>query len=115
MRKFRFVGAIALGVATTAASFVSLAASVDTFRNGQSVYGQPSTDNAATRVVELGTTTAINVSYGETVAFRSGGQTFSWPFNGLVGRGIDITKIAPAAFAIKPLGIFVERSSLNRN
>lgn len=115
MLKLRLIATAALCAVTIAAPLTSLAAGADTFRNGKSYYGEASSETTAARVVDLGTTRAINVGFGETVTFRSGARTFTWTFNGLDQRGIDIAKIAPAGFPVQPLGIFIERSFSNRN
>jgi hypothetical protein len=114
MQKARFLTAIALfGVA--AVPFASLAAGAHTFANGQSYYGQPTSPQAATRTVDLGSASAINVVYGETVTFRSAGQLFTWTFNGLDRRAVDVAKIAPAGFPTKPLIVHVGKSPANRS
>ena len=104
--------AFALGVA--AAPLASLAAGADTFANGQSYYGQPTSPQAATRAVDLGSASAINVAYGESVTFRSGAQLFTWTFNGFDRRAVDVTNIAPAGFPTKPLVVYVGLNPANR-
>ena len=87
----------------------------DTFMNGKSFYGEPTPQASAARVVDIAAARYVNVTHGETVAFRSGSQQFSWTFNGLGGRAVDVAKIAPAGFAAKPLTVYVGRDPLNRN
>ena len=94
--------------------FASLAAGADTFANGQSYYGQLTSPQAVTRVVDLGSASRINVADGESVTFRSGGQLFTWTFNGLDRRAVDVTKIAPAGFPTKPLVVYVGLNPANR-
>ena len=102
-----------LGLSTAAAA--SFAAGADTFRNGESLYGHPSGEATNARVVDVGgSTVSIAVPYGETVTFRSDGQRFTWTFDGLDRRAVDIAKIAPAGFPAKPLTIYVGRSIANR-
>jgi hypothetical protein len=52
--------------------------------------------------------------YGESVTFRSGGQLFTWTFNGLDRRAVDVSKIAPAGFPTKPLVVYVGLNPANR-
>lgn len=107
---------IAAIMSMTAASFATFSASAETFLNGESFYGQPSRTGTGARVVNLDTTPKyINVEYGETVTFRSQGKEFSWTFDGLDGRAVDIRKVAPAGFAATPLTVYVEPNPLNMN
>ena len=96
------------------ASAATFAAGLETFINGQSFYGQPSREATGARVVDLGAVPKINVRYGETVTFRNDGQQFSWTFDGLDRRSVDINKIAPAGMAVKPLTVYVARDPANR-
>ena len=113
MQKSRLFAVIAL-CGLSAAPLASLAAGADTFANGQSYYGQPASPQAATRAVDLGSASRINVTYGESVTFRSGGQLFTWTFNGLDRRAVDVTKIAPAGFPTKPPVVHVGLNPSNR-
>lgn len=103
---------LALGMA--AIPLTSVAVGTDTFRNGQSFFGEPASQMPVTRTVELGTASHLNVSYGETVKFQSMGQQFTWTFNGLDRRAVDVTRIAPAGFPVKPLVVHVGRNPTNR-
>ena len=69
---------------------------------------------AATRAADLGSASAINVADRVSVTFRSGGQLFTWTFNGLDRRAVDVTKIAPAGFPTKPLVVHVGQNPSNR-
>jgi hypothetical protein len=112
-RKPRLFAAIALcGVA--AAPFASLAAGADTFANGQSYYGQLTSPQAVTRVVDLGSASRINVADGESVTFRNGGQLFTWTCNGLYRRAVEVTKTATAGFPTEPLVVHVGLNPANR-
>lgn len=109
-RKF----ATATLVALSALPFATFAAGGDRFLNGQSIYGQPAAQGAPVRVVDLGSTDRLNVAYGESVAFRNGAKQFSWTFDGLDRRSVDVSQIAPADFAGKPLVVYVGRNPSNR-
>ncbi|MCR5864587.1 CzcE family metal-binding protein [Aquincola sp. J276] len=110
-RRLRTAALVALSVVP----FLSFAASGPVFMNGQSIYGQPATQGAPVRVVDLAATDRLNVGYGETVVFRSGAQQFSWTFNGLDRRSVDVGQIAPAGFASRPFAVHVGRSPSNRH
>lgn len=113
MQKSRLFAVIAL-CGLSAAPLASLAAGADTFANGQSYYGQPASPQAATRAVDLGSASRINVTYGESVTFRSGGQLYTWTFNGFDRRAVDVAKIAPAGFPTRPLVVQVGLNPANR-
>ena len=89
------------------------AASGNTFMNGQSIYGQPAAQGAPVRVVGLAYTDRLNVAYGESVTFRSGAKQFSWTFDGLDRRAVDVNQIAPAGFAGRALVVHVGRNPSN--
>lgn len=113
MQRNRVFTVIALcGLA--AAPLASVAAGSEAFASGQSHFGQPTAPQATTRAVDLGSTSTINVAYGESVTFRNGGQQFTWTFNGLDRRAVDVAKIAPAGFPTKPLLVSVGRNPANR-
>ena len=97
------------------AAFSGIAtAAPDTFMNGQSIYGQPAAQGAPVRVVGLAYTDRLNVAYGESVTFRSGAKQFSWTFDGLDHRAVDVNQIAPAGFVGKPVVVYVGRNPSNR-
>ncbi len=110
-RRLRTAALFALSIVP----FVSFAASGPVLVNGQSIYGQPATLGAPVRVVDLAAMDRLNVGYGESVVFRSGAQQFSWTFNGLDRRSVDVSQIAPAGFVSKPFAVQVGRSPSNRH
>lgn len=89
-------------------------AHADTFRNGESFYGTPTAATAYARQVPLGSRATMNVEYGSVITFMNEGRSFTWQFNGLDHRPVDITKIAPAGFPTKPLIIYVAPDPFNR-
>ena len=91
------------------------AAGPDRFMNGQSFYGQPADTQAHARVVDVASVGYVNAAYGETLRFVSAGKTFTWQFNGLDNRGVDLQRIAPPGFVAKPFMVHVGRDPLNRN
>jgi len=112
MQSTRRLRAAALA-ALSVLPFAGFAASGNTFMNGQSIYGQPAAQGAPVRVVDLASTDRLNVVYGESVTF-SGAQQFSWTFDGLDRRAVDVNQIAPAGFAGKPVVVYVGRNPSNR-
>ena len=109
-RRLRTAAFAALSVLPVA----GFAASGNTFMNGQSIYGQPAAQGAPVRVVDLASTDRLNVAYGESVTFRSGAKQFSWTFDGLDRRAVDVNQIAPAGFVGKPVVVYVGRNPSNR-
>lgn len=92
----------------------------DVFMNGKSYYGEPTSQVSAARVVDIASSGAINVPYGETVTFRSEGKQFSWTFNGLGGRAVNVTKIArpgspprPSRFTLGAIRSPADSSTIN--
>ena len=106
-------------VATLGLACLSLASyaatGTGTFRNGQSYYGQSTSQAAGARVVDLASARPINVAHGETVTFQSGGKQFIWTFNGLGGRAVDMTRIAPASFSANRVSVYVGQDPLTRD
>lgn len=109
----KLVRGITAVVGLTVAAVAAIPASAETFRNGESFYGQPSRGGADSRVVDLATAKFINVEYGETVTFRSQGKEFSWTFDGLDRSAVYVKKIAPAGFATTPMKVYVAPNPLN--
>lgn len=110
MRSTRLIQvAFVLGMASASAM------AADTFANGQSFYGQPAQQASAARVVDIATARHLNVAYGETLTFRSEGKEFSWTFNGLDRRSVQVAKIAPAGFTSRSVNVYVAQNPLTRN
>ncbi len=88
----------------------------ETFRNGQSLYGQPAQQAqvSAVRTVDIAAARHLNVAYGETVTFRNEGKEFTWTFNGLDRRAVDLAKFAPPGFTSKPFLVHVAQNPLTR-
>lgn len=84
------------------------------FANGQCIYGEPVANEAGARVVDVSAGNHLNVRYGETLRFVNGGKAFSWRFNGLDRRALDLQAIAPADFGAKPLELHVGRDPYGR-
>lgn len=102
-------------VALVASAAAAHAAGPDTFPSGRSYYGSPGGDATAARLVDVAAGKYINVQYGETITFRSEGQQFTWTFDGLDRRAVDLAKIAPAGFAAKAFTIYIPGNPSNRN
>lgn len=82
--------------------------------NGQSVYGRVVAQPQNARVVDVSAQKSLNVECGETVTFKKGTQTFSWKFESVGHRAVDLRAIAPAGFADASLMVYVSRSEAER-
>ncbi|WP_298856807.1 CzcE family metal-binding protein [uncultured Aquimonas sp.] len=105
---------VLLAIASLGITMAAAAAGPDTFRNGQSYYGQVAATAAMGKTVDLGSTKYLNVEYGETITFRNAGRQFSWTFNGLDRRSVDVSKIAPPGFTSKPFVVYIAEDPNNR-
>lgn len=106
----RFAGLMAIALPAFAH-----AACQDRFASGECLYGSSHTGQQAERVVDVNTARhAVGVNYGETVKFVDGGKSFTWTFNGLGGRNVELQRIAPAGFAAHGLSISVDRDPSDR-
>ena len=106
--------ATALLVGATVMSGVASANNPDLFKNGQSFYGQPATPTHHARVVDVASAKHVNAEYGETLTFVRADKAFSWTFNGLDNRAVDLRKIAPTGFAIESLTVYVGTDPLRK-
>lgn len=87
----------------------------DRFANGMCIYGSSHTGQQAERVVDVEKSArVIGVNYGETVKFVDGSKSFTWTFNGLGGRSVELQRIAPTGFMTHGLGVSVERDPSNQ-
>ncbi len=102
-----------LALATLAAPLLAFATDGGTFRNGSSLFGEPADAKLAARTVDVMRNTVVRVPYGETVKFVKGAEQFTWTFNGLDGRDVPLTKIAPHQF--DGATVHVDRNPLTRN
>ncbi len=87
----------------------------DTFLSGDSIYGSPAQPGAADRVVDLDTAKRVHVDWGETLTFRAGGHQFSWRFDGLDRRSVDVQKLAPEGFPARRFIAYIGRNPANRH
>lgn len=94
-------------IGQTTVSAATFAANPDAFASGQSFFGRPNANAVGARMVDVATAKYIIVEYGETVTFRSEGKLFTWTFDGLDLLSVDVSRIAPAGFAVKPLVIYI--------
>lgn len=104
--------AVAVGALLSASA--ALASKPETFANGRSWHGVPSSAEIASQVVDVKSAQAINVKCGDTVTFRSGEKSFSWRFDVLNHRAVDVRKIAPAGFMTDKLMVYVSPSEYER-
>jgi hypothetical protein len=106
-------------IAVAASMFAGLAAQAapqpnERLMNGNSVYGVPYAGQKTDFVVDLDSRRTINIKCGQTVLFRQGGKTFSWKFDVVGHRAVDLSKIAPAGFSDKPFKVYVVRNEGER-
>ena len=106
--------ATALLVGATVMSGVASANNPDMFENGQSFYGQSATPTHNARVVDVASAKYVNAEYGETLTFVRADKTFTWTFNGLDNRAVDLRKIAPTGFAIESFTVYVGTDPLRK-
>lgn len=100
----------AAGIVAIALPAFAHAACQDRFGNGMCIYGSSQTGQQAERVVNVDKSArTIGVNYGETVKFVDGDKSFTWTFNGLGGRNVELSRIAPAGFMTHGLGVSVDR------
>lgn len=107
------MSAVVLGL-LLAANVQASPASKDQLYNGQSVYGRVVTQPQNARVVDVNAQKSLNVDCGETVTFKKGAQTFTWKFETVGHRPVDLRAIAPAGFADAQLIVYVARSEAER-
>ena len=65
------------------------------------------------RSLESSTRRHPGVEYGETVTFRNEGKQFT--FVGLDLHSVDVSRIAPAGFAARPLVIYIPKNPSTMN
>jgi hypothetical protein len=116
MSSIKSLSAIAILIGAYLVTPVAMAsAQAETFANGRSWYGVPNNPEVATRVVDVNSTDALNIECGETVTFRNGDKSFTWRFDVVNHRAVDIRKVAPANFASKKLMVYVSPNDFERN
>lgn len=104
-----------LGLAAALIATASFAAQAERFANGKSWYGAPSSAELATQTVNVQSVRQLNVNCGDTVTFRSGDQSFSWRFDSVQHRAVDLRQIAPAGFKAEALRIYVSANVYERS
>jgi hypothetical protein len=104
---------VAVLLALSVSAFAAHAAT-DTFRNGQSFWGQPASGASESRTVDS-QTRHVRVKYGETVVFKdAAGKQFAWTFNGLDRSAVEVYRIAPADFQAANTLVYVGENPLTK-
>lgn len=103
---------VVIAIAAALSSVPAFAAPTHHFANGECFYGQASEAAAAARTVTLTASGQFNAVYGEVLRFVSGDQSFTWQFNGLDGRAVDLQQIAPAGFDARGAVVYVGKNPL---
>ena len=106
---------VALIVAAALTSTAAFAAGSHTLMNGKSVFGIPTSADSSAKVLDVNTTKSMEVICGDVVTVRNGDKTFTWKFDVIGHRTVDLQKIAPAGFTSKPLMVYVERNESERS
>ncbi len=107
--------AVSAALGLSVVSGTAFAMSPERFMSGESFNGQPTDGATNARVVDVAAVKSVSVGYGETLRFVNAGKTFSWQFNGLDNRRVDLQHIAPTDFSAKSLNIHVGKDPLTRN
>lgn len=105
------VALIAVAALTSTAAF---AAGDHTLMNGQSVFGVPTSADRSAKVLDVNTAKSMEIKCGDVVTFRNGDKAFTWKFDVIGHRTVDLQTIAPAGFTSKPLMVYVERNESER-
>lgn len=106
-----------LSTAAIAALLVAIAspAAAGAERSDLSLHGRATAAAPSARQVDVDQVRVVNVDCGDTVTFRKGDKTFSWKFDSLQHRAVDLRTLAPAGFADKPLMVYIARNEAERN
>lgn len=72
------------------------------------LYGRVGDAAVASRVVDITKAKYINIDCGETISFTNGKDSFSWKFDVIGHRTVDIKKIAPKSFESADFLIYVD-------
>lgn len=87
-----------------------------TTRTADRTFGRAGAESQVSRVVDTTRSTQyLNLVCGETVEFTNGKEQFIWKFDVMGHRPVDLSKIAPAAFAGSTLKIYVAKNELERH
>ena len=77
--------------------------------------GKPTTAGADATVVDVSKTSVLNIECGDVVTFRNGDQSFSWKFDVISHRMVNLKTIAPADFKAPDLRVYVAPNDQERN
>jgi hypothetical protein len=109
MTMLRIAGLLAIAAPAFSHAATAHVSCLDTFANGMCVYGSADTGAAPMRVIDLTATKRdVSVQYGETVRFVAGDRSFIWTFNGLGGRNVSLSRIAPEGFQTHGVAVEVD-------
>jgi hypothetical protein len=109
----KLIPLLTLAIAGTA--FAAPPKSSETMPNGRSIYGVSNAPQAADRVVDVKSVKQLNVTCGETVTFKSGARQFTWRFDVLGHRVVDLKKVAPADFPVDRFLVYVSSNPDERS
>jgi hypothetical protein len=84
------------------------------FGDGQCIFGA-ATQAKADRVVDTAKTRFLAVDYGETVKFVHAGQEFTWTFNGLDARAVQLASLTGGKLGGNDVMVYVRPNPLTRS
>ncbi|MBO9687582.1 CzcE family metal-binding protein [Roseateles chitosanitabidus] len=106
----------AVATLTLAAGAAQAAApQADQLMNGRSAYGVPAAGIQADKVVDVKDGGSLNIDCGQTVEFRDGGKSFTWKFDSVQHRAVNLAQIAPSGFGAKGFVVHVSRNEAEGN
>jgi hypothetical protein len=114
MQRSLFAAMAAVALALSAGGASAGPAST-TMPNGKSIYGVPVQASPNHRVVDMKATEHLNIVCGDMITFRNGDKSFSWKFDVVNHRAVNLQAIAPADFGAKSLMIYVDRNEMERS
>lgn len=84
------------------------------FGNGACIYGA-TTAAKADRVVDTNQLRFLAVNYGETVKFVHDGNEFTWTFNGLDARAVQLAQLTGGKLGGHDVMVYVRPNPLTRS
>lgn len=77
--------------------------------------GKPIAAAVGAKTIDVTKVKTINIDCGEVVTFRNGEKTFTWKFDVVGHRNVDLKSIAPADFNAPDVRVYVSRNDSERS
>lgn len=77
--------------------------------------GKPIAAAVGTKTIDVTKVKAINLDCGDVVTFRNGEKTFTWKFDVVGHRSVDLKSIAPAEFNAPDVRVYISRNDSERS